>query len=379
MPRLSMGRQARRCLDPGGVSAGSCWIWPEAGRRSPRAWSPPRPTSRSRPTSAAGSIGSGSSPVAPCRRLQGPQARSRPSNGRSRRRAGISSSASPRTICSCCWRPSAWPSPLFGERLLPVGTVYDPFIARGLDALNYACYQDARFLLVATPSGITLAPEGGAHQSIVDALDRHRPARPHHVRARLRRRAGRDPALCLRSSAAEERRLGLSAPLDPSDRAAEARDAAALAAVTSGAYWLREPAPGCGDRRHRHRRRAARGDRGGRSARRPAGARACSPSPPPIGCMPTGAAQAASPARPLSDHRSAAGTARARRRAGDRARRPSRHARPGSARRGARIDPLGVDRFGQSGDIPDLYRELQIDAAAILDRAALACRDAIGR
>ena len=55
---------------------------------------------------------------------------------------------------------------LFGARLLPVGTLYDPFIARGLDALNYACYQDARFLLVATPSGITLAPEGGAHQSI---------------------------------------------------------------------------------------------------------------------------------------------------------------------------------------------------------------------
>ena len=57
-------------------------------------------------------------------------------------------------------------APLFGQRLLPVGTLYDPFISRGLDALNYACYQDARFLLVATPSGITLAPEGGAHQSI---------------------------------------------------------------------------------------------------------------------------------------------------------------------------------------------------------------------
>ena len=46
-----------------------------------------------------------------------------------------------------------------GERLLPIGTLYDPFIARGLDALNYACYQDARFLLVATPSGLALAPE----------------------------------------------------------------------------------------------------------------------------------------------------------------------------------------------------------------------------
>lgn len=55
---------------------------------------------------------------------------------------------------------------LFGQRTFPVGTLYDPFIARGLDQLNYACYQDARFLLVATPAGLALAPEGGAHQSI---------------------------------------------------------------------------------------------------------------------------------------------------------------------------------------------------------------------
>ena len=54
---------------------------------------------------------------------------------------------------------------MFGFRLLPVGTVYDPFIRRGLDAMHYGCYQDARFMLVATPSGISLAPEGGAHQS----------------------------------------------------------------------------------------------------------------------------------------------------------------------------------------------------------------------
>src|SRR6202011_1642366 len=46
-----------------------------------------------------------------------------------------------------------------GEPLLPVGTLYDPFIERWLDALNYACYQDARFIVVATPSGITLAGE----------------------------------------------------------------------------------------------------------------------------------------------------------------------------------------------------------------------------
>src|SRR3546814_11743932 len=51
---------------------------------------------------------------------------------------------------------------LFGERLLPIGTLYDTFIMRGHDALNYDCYQDARFILVATPSGGTLAPEGAA-------------------------------------------------------------------------------------------------------------------------------------------------------------------------------------------------------------------------
>lgn len=57
-----------------------------------------------------------------------------------------------------------------GARLLPVGTVYDPFILRAADQLNYACYQGARFLLAATPSGVTLSHEGGAHQSISTSL-----------------------------------------------------------------------------------------------------------------------------------------------------------------------------------------------------------------
>jgi pyruvate dehydrogenase E1 component len=56
---------------------------------------------------------------------------------------------------------------LFGEPLVPLGTVYDPFIARGLDAFIHALYIGSRFILVATPSGVTLAPEGGAHQSSV--------------------------------------------------------------------------------------------------------------------------------------------------------------------------------------------------------------------
>jgi pyruvate dehydrogenase E1 component len=56
-----------------------------------------------------------------------------------------------------------------GELLLPVGTVYDPFVLRGLDAFVYALYSGARFVLAGTPSGVTLAPEGGAHQSTITA------------------------------------------------------------------------------------------------------------------------------------------------------------------------------------------------------------------
>ena len=56
---------------------------------------------------------------------------------------------------------------LSGRRLLPIGTLYDCFLPRGLDPLLHATYSKARFILVASPSGITLAPEGGAHQSVV--------------------------------------------------------------------------------------------------------------------------------------------------------------------------------------------------------------------
>jgi len=58
----------------------------------------------------------------------------------------------------------------FDAPLIPIGTLYDPFISRGLDALNYALYQGAKFILVATPAGVTLGPEGGAHQSFYTPL-----------------------------------------------------------------------------------------------------------------------------------------------------------------------------------------------------------------
>jgi pyruvate dehydrogenase E1 component len=130
---------------------------------------------------------------------------------------------------------------LFGERLFPIGTLYDPFIARGLDALNYACYQDARFLLVATPSGITLGPEGGAHQSInpplialgQPGLRHYEPAYADELAAMMAEafRLIDDPA-------GESTYLRLSTrSIAQVERADESWREGALA----GGYWLREP------------------------------------------------------------------------------------------------------------------------------------------
>src|SRR5438093_8375153 len=56
---------------------------------------------------------------------------------------------------------------LYGEPLPPIGTLYDPFVTRGLDALYHALYSGSRFIVAATPSGVSLSPEGGAHQSVI--------------------------------------------------------------------------------------------------------------------------------------------------------------------------------------------------------------------
>lgn len=56
---------------------------------------------------------------------------------------------------------------LSDRKLVPIGTVYDPFVCRGLDALIYSVYSGSRFIFAGTPSGVTLAPEGGAHQSTI--------------------------------------------------------------------------------------------------------------------------------------------------------------------------------------------------------------------
>src|SRR6266566_2004327 len=51
-------------------------------------------------------------------------------------------------------------------RLLPIGTLYDPFVMRALEGIVYSVYSGSRFVLVGTPSGISLSREGGAHQSL---------------------------------------------------------------------------------------------------------------------------------------------------------------------------------------------------------------------
>ena len=145
-----------------------------------------------------------------------------------------------------------------GERLIPIGTVYDPFIYRGADALNYACYQDARFILVATPSGITLAPEGGAHQSIgtplvgmaQDGLSAFEPAYVDELAIILRwacdyiQRDGEgdpDERTWLRDETGGSVYLRLSTrPLPQRQRTLEPslRDD-----IVNGAYWVRRPGP----------------------------------------------------------------------------------------------------------------------------------------
>ena len=145
-----------------------------------------------------------------------------------------------------------------GERLLPIGTVYDPFIYRGADQLNYACYQDARFMLVATPSGVTLAPEGGAHQSIgsplvglaQDGLAAFEPAYLDELAVIMRfgfdymQRDGEgdpDERTWLRDQTGGSVYLRLSTR--PLEQPARRMTAALERDIVDGAYWTREPGP----------------------------------------------------------------------------------------------------------------------------------------
>lgn len=149
---------------------------------------------------------------------------------------------------------------LFGRRLIPIGTVYDPFVARGLDALNYACYQDARFLLVGTPSGVSLAPEGGAHQSVgspligmsQDGLAAFEPAFADELAAILEwsfdylQRDGEgdpDERTWLRDETGGSVYLRLST--NPIEQPGPRPDPDWRQGAIDGAYWLRKPGPNC--------------------------------------------------------------------------------------------------------------------------------------
>ena len=154
---------------------------------------------------------------------------------------------------------------LFAKRLLPIGTVYDPFISRGLDALNYACYQDARFMLVATPSGITLAPEGGAHQSIAapliglsqDGLSAFEPAYCDELALIMdwgfeyMQRDGKGGGHDNETGADERTWLGdetggsvyLRLTTRPLEQPTARSDTNFLQGVIDGAYWLKQPSP----------------------------------------------------------------------------------------------------------------------------------------
>ncbi|SIO11477.1 hypothetical protein [Vannielia litorea] len=149
---------------------------------------------------------------------------------------------------------------LWGKRLIPIGTVYDPFVHRGLDALNYACYQDARFMIVGTPSGATLAPEGGAHQSVgtpltgmaQDGLAAFEPAFADELAVIMEwafdymQRDGEgdpDERTWLRDETGGSVYLRLTTkPLEQPGRRVD--DAFRQGAI-DGAYWFRKPGPNC--------------------------------------------------------------------------------------------------------------------------------------
>ena len=316
-------------------------------------------------------------PPHPQRRVPRRQARQRAALGHDARRASTSNSASPSRTCSCCWARPAWRHALHGARLLPIGTVYDPFVNRGLDALIYACYQDARFLLVSTPSGITLAPEGGQHQSIntpligmaADRLASYEPAHVDELAILLRHafdhmQAPDGSAVWLRLSTRQIDAAGPHARPRSGDRRRPLGGAAGARARASRSPTRAPVAPEAEAAFAELARRGA--------GRRPAGDH--QPRPP-ARRLARGRARRAAPAtRGAASHiETHPGAAGARRRAGHACSTAIRRRMPGSAPCAASAwCRSGPDRFGQSGDIPDLYREYGIDTDAILDACAQA-------
>ena len=265
--------------------------------------------------------------------------------------------------------------PLFGTRLLPIGTLYDPFIERGLDALNYACYQDARFMLVGTPSGITLAPEGGAHQSVVTpliglgqaGLVAFEPAFADELAlimrwgfSHMQEDDGGAVYLRLTTRALDQPERDIGAGLE-SD-------------ILAGAYWLVPPAPGA---------ELVIVYSGAVAPEAVAAHAAILDDVPGAGLLAVtsadrlhsdwlkprrGTSHIESLLAPLSSDAGLVTVIDGH---------PATLSWLGSLGR-YRVHPLGVTGFGQSGGISDLYRIHGIDAGAILDACAAACLQRIG-
>ncbi|PSJ40850.1 transketolase [Allosphingosinicella deserti] len=263
---------------------------------------------------------------------------------------------------------------LFGDRLFPIGTVYDPFIARGLDALNYACYQDARFLLVATPSGLTLGPEGGAHQSINPPLIAlGQPGLRHY-----------EPAFADELSLLMEEAFRLMQREDGESvylrlttrtiRQVERADETWKAGAIAGGYWLRPPADGV---------EAALVYSGALAPEALAAWEALRDDVPGLGLLAV--------TSPDLLHRGwsarTAGRWRGQGAAQSHVETLLAPLAPGAGLvtlldgapaalswlggvRGHRVSPLGVDRFGQTGTLDDLYRTYRLDVDAIVEAAA---------
>ncbi len=276
---------------------------------------------------------------------------------------------------------------LFGERLIPIGTLYDPFINRGLDALNYACYQDARFILVATPSGISLAAEGGLHQSLgtpligmaQDGLAAFEPAFVDELAVVLhwafdyiqRDGTGKEDSAWLRDAHGGSVCLRLSTrPLKQPDRELSASK---QQAILNGGYWLRQPKPGAklaiaysgavaAEAIEAHERLAVdepgtgllavtsadRLNAGWQASHRTADTGGRQPSW--IETLLEPLADDAALVTVIDGH-------------------PATLSWIGGVR-GHRVESLGVEHFGQSGNLPDLYRHYGLDAESILQ----ACR-----
>jgi pyruvate dehydrogenase E1 component len=276
-----------------------------------------------------------------------------------------------------------------GERLLPIGTLYDPFIQRGLDALNYACYQDARFILAATPSGITLAPEGGAHQSIAtpligmaqDGLAAFEPAFVDELAAIFSFALGyvqKDGAgdaterNWLRDETGGSVYLRLSTR--PIEQIRRTMTPELRQEIVDGAYWLRPPGPNCEvviaytgavapeaneavwriaeDRRDVGLLAVTSADRlnAGWTAAQRARERGLVHARSHIERLLAGVPPHCGIVSVLDGH-------------------PATLAWLGAVH-GHRVRPLGVEHFGQTGTIADLYRHYGIDADTIVAAAA---------